>query len=84
MRPEPPLQRMWSMQLQEIIHLCWHREPNMRPSFTTIDEQVQLLRAKYGADLRESPAPRHSDLEQMNKRKSPDMHPIALPLLPRE
>ena len=66
MRPEPPLQRVWSVQLQEIVHLCWHREPKMRPSFTRIDEQVQRLRAQHGADMMESPAPRHSELDKMN------------------
>ncbi|KAI0742205.1 hypothetical protein C8Q80DRAFT_1186590 [Daedaleopsis nitida] len=82
MRPEPPLQRVWSQQLSEILHSCWHRDPAHRLPFTQIDEQVQQLRSRYGADLKESPAPRHSELEQMKKRKSPDMHPIPLPLLP--
>ena len=84
MRPEPPLQRVWSQQLSEILHLCWHRDPIMRPPFFKIDQDVQKLRALYGADLKESPAPRHSELEQMKTRKSPDMHPIPLPLLPGE
>ncbi|RPD53297.1 hypothetical protein L227DRAFT_617134 [Lentinus tigrinus ALCF2SS1-6] len=83
MRPEPPLQRVWSQQLSEILHACWHRDPKLRPSFKTVDERVQQLRARYGADLKESPQPRTSELEQhMKKRKSPDMHPIPLPLLP--
>ena len=85
MRPEPPLQRVWSQQLSEILHACWHRDPAFRPSFTKVDEQVQSLRARYGADMKESPMPRYSDIEQqIKKRKSPDMHPIPLPLLPRE
>ena len=85
MRPEPPLQRVWSTQLSDILHACWHRDPAVRPAFTEIDKQVQQLRAKFGADLKESPAPRPSVLdEQMRTRKSPDMHPIPLPLLPRE
>ena len=80
MRPEPPLQQVWS----DILHACWHRDPAVRPAFTEIDKQVQQLRAKFGADLKESPAPRPSVLdEQMRTRKSPDMHPIPLPLLPR-
>ena len=36
-------------------------------------------RAQHGADMKESPAPRHSELERMNKRKSPSMAPIPLP-----
>ena len=86
MRPEPPLmQRVWSQQLVDILHACWQREPAQRLPFTEIDRQVQQLRAKYGADLKESPYPRQSEVEQMmKKRKSPDMHPIPLPLLPRE
>ena len=45
MRPEPPLQRVWSQQLSEILHLCWHRDPTMRPPFFKIDQDVQKLRA---------------------------------------
>ena len=84
MRPEAPLQRVWSQQLSEILHACWHRDPTHRPAFTRIDEQVQQLRKRYSADMKESPVPRHSELEEMKKRKSPDMHPVPLPLLPRE
>ncbi|KAI0753878.1 hypothetical protein C8Q74DRAFT_1307834 [Fomes fomentarius] len=86
MRPEPPLmQRVWSQQLIDILHACWHRDPAYRPAFTEVDKQVQQLRAKYGADLKESPLPRPSEIEQqIKKRKSPDMHPIPLPLLPPE
>ncbi|TFK79567.1 hypothetical protein K466DRAFT_570161 [Polyporus arcularius HHB13444] len=82
MRPEPPLQRVWSQQLVEILHSCWHRDPKFRPSFKAVDERVQQLRARYGADLKDSPLPRNSELEHMKTRKSPDMHPIPLPLLP--
>ncbi|TBU21950.1 hypothetical protein BD311DRAFT_869668 [Dichomitus squalens] len=84
MRPELPLQRVWSQQLSEILHSCWHRDPTMRPPFFKIDKDVQRLRALHGADLKESPASRHRGLEQMKARKSPDMHPIPLPLLPDE
>ena len=47
----------------------------MRPAFAEVDKQV----------LKESPAPRRSELERMKTKKSPDMHlAIPLPLLPRE
>ncbi|KAI0820557.1 hypothetical protein BC628DRAFT_1397178 [Trametes gibbosa] len=83
MRPEMPLQRSWSTQLLEILRLCWHRDPAMRPSFTKIDHEVQTLRAHGGPEIKESPIPlRRVELEEMHLRKSPDMHPIALPLLP--
>ena len=84
MRPELPLLRVWSQQLSEILRMCWDRNPSMRPAFAEVDKQVQQLRARYGADLKESPAPRRSELERMKTKKSPDMHPIPLPLLPRE
>ena len=84
MRPELPLLRVWSQQLSEILRMCWDRDPSMRPAFSEVDRQVQQLRARYGADLKESPAPRRSELERMKTKKSPDMHPIPLPLLPRE
>ena len=84
MRPELPLLRVWSQHLSEILRMCWDRNPSMRPTFAEVDKQVQQLRARYGADLKESPAPRRSELERMKTKKSPDMHPIPLPLLPRE
>lgn len=85
MRPEPPLQRLWSTQLSEILHSCWHRDPSVRPPFMKIDHDVQALRARFGSDIKESPIPpRRIELEDMRSRKSPDMHPIPLPLLPRE
>lgn len=84
MRPEPPLQRVWSQQLTEILHQCWHREPAARPSFAKVDQEVQKLRRQHGADLKESPAPRVSEIDHIKTRKSPDMHPIPLPLLPSE
>ncbi|EJF55497.1 kinase-like protein [Dichomitus squalens LYAD-421 SS1] len=76
MRPELPLQRVWSQQLSEILHSCWHCDSTMRPPFFKIDKDVQRLK--------ESPASRHLGLEQMKTRKSPDMHPIPLSLLPDE
>ncbi|KAL1938386.1 hypothetical protein VTO73DRAFT_11626 [Trametes versicolor] len=83
MRPEPPLQRLWSTQLSEILHSCWHRDPSVRPPFMKIDHDVQALRARFGSDIKESPIPpRRIELEDMRSRKSPDMHPIPLPLLP--
>lgn len=85
MRPEPPLQRLWSTQLSEILHSCWNRDPSLRPPFTKIDQAVQTLRARFGSDIKESPIPpRRIELEDMRSRKSPDMHPIPLPLLPRK
>ena len=84
MRPELPPLRAWSQQFSEIIRTCWDRNPALRPSFQEVDRQVQRLRAQFGADVKDSPAPRHSEIEQMKKRKSPDMHPIPLPLLPRQ
>lgn len=85
MRPEPPLQRLWSTQLSEILHSCWHRDPSVRPPFMKIDHDVQALRARFGSDIKESPIPpRRIELEDMRSRKSPDMHPIPLPLLPRK
>ncbi|PIL26596.1 transporter [Ganoderma sinense ZZ0214-1] len=82
MRPEPPLQRVWSQQLTDILRQCWDRDPAVRPPFTKVDQEVQKLRAHYGADLKESPAPRVSEIHHIKTRKSPDMHPIPLPLLP--
>ncbi|KAH9915441.1 uncharacterized protein BXZ73DRAFT_106170 [Epithele typhae] len=76
------LLRVWSSQLSEILGLCWHRDWGLRPSFEKVDKQVQQLRSVYGLDLKESPAPRPTELEHLKTRKSPNMHPIPLPLLP--
>ena len=87
MRPELPLLRGWSQHLSEILRTCRDRNPSMRPAFAEVDKQVHQLRPRYGADLKESPAPprRRSELEHMKTKKSPDMHlAILLPLLPRE
>ncbi|KAH9886504.1 hypothetical protein C8Q73DRAFT_658100 [Cubamyces lactineus] len=82
-RPEPHLQRAWTPQLIELLHACWHRDPAARPAFTRIDHDVQQLRARFGSEAKDSPVPvRRAELEQMHTRKSPDMHPIPLPLLP--
>ncbi|KAI0070864.1 hypothetical protein K474DRAFT_1607894 [Panus rudis PR-1116 ss-1] len=84
MRPEIPLGRAWSLQLKEILTLAWHRIPSNRPSFSKIDEDVQKLRAKYGANTKDSPYSPPLDEDHVNKRKSPPMHPIPLPILPPE
>ena len=84
MRPEVPLLRMWSQQLSEILRLCWNRDPHVRPSFQEVNRQMQQLRVRFGADVTESLGPCHFEAEKMVKRKSPDMHPIPLPLLHRK
>ena len=84
MCPKLPLLRVWSQQLSEILRMCWGRTPSMRLTFAKVDQQVQRLCVRYGADLKESPARRRSELERMKSKKSPDMHPIPLPLPPRE
>ena len=85
MRPDLPLSRVWSGQLAEVIRACWSRSPALRPSFAKVDADIQQLRRRIGNDTKESPVPpRSPELRELSTRKSPDMHPIPLPLLPRE
>ncbi|KAL6299815.1 hypothetical protein BKA93DRAFT_569950 [Sparassis latifolia] len=80
MRPELPLVRVWSSQLGNVIQSCWNVNPTLRPSFSKIEHDIKQIRLHFGADLRESPLPLKSP--ELATRKSPDMHPVPLPLLP--
>ncbi|KAK7677870.1 hypothetical protein QCA50_019182 [Cerrena zonata] len=84
MRPEIPLQRAWSTELNDILRACWNRVPAQRPLFAKVDGQIQALRSKYVADVRDSPMSPTVDLDYdpLRNRKSPPMHPVDLPLLP--
>ncbi|KAI8992712.1 hypothetical protein BD414DRAFT_412646 [Trametes punicea] len=57
MRPKLPLQQVWSTELATILHACWHRQPEVRPSFTRIEREVRELRARFGTSVREDFAP---------------------------
>ncbi|KAJ7249861.1 hypothetical protein C8J57DRAFT_1437777 [Mycena rebaudengoi] len=86
-RPKIPSTRFSSSALQELLGLCWDRDPTIRPP-----ETKQLRRAADhpfgGFDDPSSPAsPRNPDwreLDETRTRPSPDMHPVPLPRTPRK
>ncbi|TCD62464.1 hypothetical protein EIP91_006834 [Steccherinum ochraceum] len=80
-RPDLPLTRSWSPQLAIIVNSCWDRDPDARPPFMQIEVDLHSLRKGSGSDIRESPLPPPPS-ELLDTRKSPDMHPVPLPLLP--
>ena len=96
MRPDLPLNRVWSTQLAEVVNACWQQDPELRPPFMKIDADVQVLRNRFGLEgegegegeqSRQSPNPPSallSPIELPFSRKSPDMHPMPLPILPRK
>ena len=83
MRPELPLGRAWSSQLLSIVNACWHSDPHVRPPFVQIEVDLHALRKHSGSDTKDSPLP-PPPIELLEERKSPDMHPVPLPLLPRK
>ncbi|THH30137.1 hypothetical protein EUX98_g4033 [Antrodiella citrinella] len=81
MRPDLPLTRAWSSQFAGIMSTWWDRNPDARPPFVQIEVDLHSLRKKSGSDTRESPLP-PPPIDMLESRKSPDMHPVPLPLLP--
>ena len=83
MRPEIPIvNQKWAPLFAEIMRTCWRREPAGRPSFAKIVQDIQRVRQFAGGNLTDSPRPLLHELP--DERKSPDMHPVPLPPLPRE
>lgn len=83
MRPEIPLiNQKWTPMLDEIVRTCWRRDPAGRPSFAKVVMDIHRIRQRFYGDVKESPLP-PPRRELGDERKSPDMHPIPLPPLPR-
>lgn len=87
MRPDLPLNRIWSPRLKEIVNICWDQDPTVRPLFPEIENRIQALRSTYGEE-KESPKPPSVHLtpttETASGQTSPDMRPVPLPNLPRK
>jgi len=83
-RPIIPLTRFNTPGLQELLRVCWHRDPAVRPSFEKIVDDVKMLRRSFGS-VEEvaavcSPAPLLWEDEWNMSRPSPDMRPSPLPV----
>ncbi|KAJ7091133.1 hypothetical protein C8R44DRAFT_412775 [Mycena epipterygia] len=87
-RPCIPPSRFNTPALQEILRICWHKDPFVRPSFSKIVKDVKLLRKSFcgpSSNPEDIPSPRIPDWPEAEddytytSRPSPDMHPIPLP-----
>lgn len=93
-RPKLPPSRFNTPALQELLRVCWDRDPAVRPPFVQIVKDVKALRraAEHPAQgLDELVSPPVSPKERGGAgagwddapaRPSPDMHPIPLPRTP--
>lgn len=81
-RPVIPLTRFNTPGLQDLLRVCWHRDPAVRPSFEVLVEDVKMLRRSFGS-VEEvaavcSPAPLVWEDEWHMSRPSPDMRPTGV------
>ncbi|KAJ6608478.1 hypothetical protein B0H10DRAFT_1815660 [Mycena sp. CBHHK59/15] len=83
-RPKIPPTRFDSPALQELLRVCWDRDPAIRPPFSKIVKDAKALRKAaelpFGG-FDDLPSPRTPDWREADNqaRPSPDMHPIPLP-----
>ncbi|KAJ6515780.1 hypothetical protein C8R45DRAFT_811380 [Mycena sanguinolenta] len=86
-RPKIPPSRFNTPALQDLLRVCWDREPTLRPPFSKIVKEAKQLRKAAelpfeGFDDLASPpvSPRGPNWPDVEKsRPSPDMHPVSLP-----
>jgi hypothetical protein len=91
-RPKIPSTRFNTPGVQELLRLCWDKDPAVRPPFSKIVKETKQLRraAELPFDGFDSPpvSPRGPDWREVENagtsRPSPDMHPIPLPKTPRK
>ncbi|KAJ6500147.1 hypothetical protein C8R47DRAFT_284025 [Mycena vitilis] len=87
-RPSVPPSRFNTPGLQEILRVCWHKDPFVRPPFSKIVKDVKQLRKSFcgpSSNPEDIPSPRIPEWQEVDddyaytSRPSPDMHPIPLP-----
>lgn len=82
-RPAIPNNRFNTPALQELLRICWHRDPAVRPSFETIVKDVRTMRKSLG-QVEEAYSPTIQEVpelwEDYYSRPSPDMRPSPLPI----
>ncbi|KAJ3531793.1 hypothetical protein NMY22_g8005 [Coprinellus aureogranulatus] len=67
--------------LQEILKLCWHRDPTHRPQFSKISRDLELLQKSFGKGYetpKKGPLPPLME-DTAPASPSPDMRPFPLP-----
>lgn len=86
-RPSIPPSRFNSPGLQDLLRLCWHKDPFVRPPFSKIVKDVKQLRKSFcgpSSNPEDIPSPRIPEWNEADddyaytSRPSPDMHPIPL------
>ncbi|KAF7376375.1 Protein kinase domain-containing protein [Mycena sanguinolenta] len=87
-RPSIPPSRYNTPSLQELLRICWHKDPFVRPAFSKIVKDVKQLRKGFcgpSSHPEDIPSPRIPEWQEADdeyaytSRPSPDMHPIPLP-----
>lgn len=82
-RPAIPNTRFNTPALQELLRVCWHRDPAVRPSFEAIVKDVRAMRKGVGQG-EEMYSPTIQEVpelwEDYASRPSPDMRPSPLPI----
>ncbi|KAJ6625893.1 hypothetical protein B0H10DRAFT_1942375 [Mycena sp. CBHHK59/15] len=87
-RPCVPPSRFNTPGLQELLRICWHKDPFVRPAFSKIVQDVKQLRKNFcgpSSNPEDIPSPRIPDWQEADddymytSKPSPDMHPIPLP-----
>jgi abelson tyrosine-protein kinase 1 len=89
-RPKIPPSRFNTPALQELLRVCWDKNPLARPPFSKIVKEAKQLRKAAelpfeGFDDLASPpvSPDWREVENAGiARPSPDMHPVPLPKTP--
>ncbi|KAK0472502.1 hypothetical protein IW261DRAFT_1343551, partial [Armillaria novae-zelandiae] len=82
-RPVIPSTRFSPPALQELLRACWHKDPFMRPNFSTVVQELNQLRKSSGLP-EEIVSPKFPEWQENEgiefrvSRPSPDMHPIPL------
>jgi hypothetical protein len=87
-RPSIPLSRFNTPALQELLRICWHKDPFVRPPFSKVVKDLKHMRKSFcgpSSNPEDIPSPRIPDWQEAQddhtytSRPSPDMHPIPLP-----
>ncbi|KAJ7896809.1 hypothetical protein B0H13DRAFT_1884934 [Mycena leptocephala] len=85
---QDPVDRFNTPGVQELLRVCWDKDPAVRPPFSKIDKETKQLRRAAELPFDGFDSPRGPDWREVENagtsRPSPDMHPIPLPKTPRK
>ncbi|TFK37240.1 hypothetical protein BDQ12DRAFT_214347 [Crucibulum laeve] len=81
--PLPPNSRFNTPALQDLLRICWHDDPKVRPGFERIAREMKQIRKTPG-QLEDISTPKLGELRELDEpveKPSPDLRPITLPLV---